>query len=164
MSYDLIETATAEGRPCFLYLFAEGAQVWRFTSRASAWMSPAGAIAGETGDLIWVASAVSHGAILQSDHDPAIAGHLDAEESGGGHFSGNFPFATQRDLRRRVFRIRLAIGLQGEQAITPAMRKDQFIFPRQHAIKRDATGEGFGKGLDRVVEHAHVVELVHRLT
>jgi uncharacterized phage protein (TIGR02218 family) len=69
MSYGLIETATAEGRPYFLYLFAEGAHLWRFTSRASAWVSPAGAIAEETEDLIWAASAVSHGSILQSS-DP----------------------------------------------------------------------------------------------
>ena len=69
MSYDLIETATAEGRPYFLYLFAEAAQAWRFTSRVSAWTSPAGAIADETGDLVWAPSAVSHGPILQSS-DP----------------------------------------------------------------------------------------------
>lgn len=69
MSYDLIETATGEGRPYFLYLFAEGSQLWRFTSRAGAWISPAGAVGDETEDLTWAASAVSHGSILQSS-DP----------------------------------------------------------------------------------------------
>ncbi len=66
MNYDLIETSTAEGQPYFLYLFAEGAQAWRFTSRAGDWVSPAGAIADETANLTWTASAVSHGSILQS--------------------------------------------------------------------------------------------------
>lgn len=69
MSYDLIETATAEGRPYFLYHFAEGAQAWRFTSRAGDWTSPAGAIEAESGKLIWAASSVAHGSILQSS-DP----------------------------------------------------------------------------------------------
>ena len=69
MTYDLYESSTAEGRPYFLYLFAENAVAWRFTSRASDWTSPAGAIADETEDLVWTASAVSHGPVVQSS-DP----------------------------------------------------------------------------------------------
>jgi hypothetical protein len=34
MTYASIESSPAEGRPYFLYQFIEGAQVWRFTSRA----------------------------------------------------------------------------------------------------------------------------------
>ena len=51
MTYDIAETSTAEGRPYFLCLFAVGDQVWRCTSRAAAWTSPAGAIEDETEDL-----------------------------------------------------------------------------------------------------------------
>ena len=69
MTYDVLESSTAEGRPYFLYLFAEGPTVCRFTSRASDWTSPAGAIADETEDLVWTASAVSHGPVVQSS-DP----------------------------------------------------------------------------------------------
>lgn len=69
MTYDLAETSTAEGQPYFLYLFAEGDQVWRFTSRAASWTSPAGTIADEAEDLTWEASAVSHGSVVQSS-DP----------------------------------------------------------------------------------------------
>lgn len=69
MTYDSLETSTAEGRPYFLYLFAEGSTLWRFTSRASDWVSPTGAIAGESQDLIWTASSLSHGSVVQSS-DP----------------------------------------------------------------------------------------------
>ena len=69
MTYDTLETSTAEGRPYFLYLFSEGATQWRFTSRAVDWTSPAGAISGEATDLIWTASALSHGPVVQSS-DP----------------------------------------------------------------------------------------------
>ena len=69
MNYDQLEASTADGQRYFLYLFAEGASAWRFTSRASDWISPAGAIADETEDLTWEASAVSHGSIIQSS-DP----------------------------------------------------------------------------------------------
>jgi len=69
MTYDTLETSTAEGRPYFLYLFAEGTALWRFTGRAADWTSPAGAIAGESEDLIWTASALSHGPVVQSS-DP----------------------------------------------------------------------------------------------
>lgn len=68
-SYDALETSTAEGRPYFLYLFAEGSTLWRFTSGTEDWISPASAIAGESEDLIWAASALSHGAVVQSS-DP----------------------------------------------------------------------------------------------
>jgi uncharacterized phage protein (TIGR02218 family) len=69
MSYDLAETSTAEGRPYFLYLFAEGERLWRFTSRADDWLSPAAAFPAEGVDLNWAAAAISHGAIVQSS-DP----------------------------------------------------------------------------------------------
>lgn len=69
MTYELADISTAEGRPYFLYLFTEGDQVWRFTSRATGWASPAGAIADETEDLLWEPSAVSHGSVVQSS-DP----------------------------------------------------------------------------------------------
>lgn len=39
MTYADIEATTAEGRPYFLYQFVEGETVWRFTSRASNWVS-----------------------------------------------------------------------------------------------------------------------------
>jgi uncharacterized phage protein (TIGR02218 family) len=68
-SYDTLETSSAEGRPYFLYLFAEGASLWRFTSRAVDWAAPAGAIAGEPGETIWTASSLSHGSVVQSS-DP----------------------------------------------------------------------------------------------
>jgi hypothetical protein len=45
MTYTTIDTSPAEARPCFLYQFVEEDQVWRFTSRASAWSS-----AGSAGD------------------------------------------------------------------------------------------------------------------
>ena len=69
MTYDTLETSTAEGRPYFLYLFAEGTNLWRFTSRAVDWTAPAGAIAGEPGETVWAASALSHGSVVQSS-DP----------------------------------------------------------------------------------------------
>lgn len=69
MTYDALEAATSEGRPYFLYLFTEEATLWRFTSRATDWVSPMGAIADETADLVWTASPVSHGSIVQSS-DP----------------------------------------------------------------------------------------------
>ena len=49
MTYDLIEASTAEGRPYYLYQFIEGDAVWRFTSRASDWISAT----TEGGDLTW---------------------------------------------------------------------------------------------------------------
>ena len=62
MPYTTIESSSAEGRPYFLYQFVEGAQVWRFTSRASDWTS-----AGSGGDVIaWEAAAVAHGDVVQS--------------------------------------------------------------------------------------------------
>jgi uncharacterized phage protein (TIGR02218 family) len=69
MTYDTFETSAAEGRPYFLYQFAEGAAFWRFTSRAADWTSPAGAVSGQATDLIWTASAASHGPVVQSS-DP----------------------------------------------------------------------------------------------
>ena len=66
MSYGTIDESTAEGRPLFLYQFVEGAEAWRFTSRATEWVSPAGAIADETEDLTWAPAVIAHGTITQS--------------------------------------------------------------------------------------------------
>ena len=62
MTYDLVEASAAEGRPYYLYQFIEGEQIWRFTSRASDWISAA----SEGGDLVWEAAAISHGDVVQS--------------------------------------------------------------------------------------------------
>lgn len=62
MTYALIESSPAEGRPYFLYQFAEGAQIWRFTSRAAAWTS-----ADAVGTPItWEPAAVAHGDVVQT--------------------------------------------------------------------------------------------------
>jgi uncharacterized phage protein (TIGR02218 family) len=62
MTYASIESSPAEGRPYFLYQFIEGAQVWRFTSRAGAWTS-----AGSGGEAItWDPAAVAHGDVVQT--------------------------------------------------------------------------------------------------
>ncbi|MBN8291871.1 phage BR0599 family protein [Rhodobacter sp. NTK016B] len=62
MTYTLIESSPAEGRPYFLYQFAEGTQIWRFTSRAAAWTSTDG---GAT-PLTWEPAAVAHGEVVQT--------------------------------------------------------------------------------------------------
>ena len=62
MTYAAIETSPAEGRPYFLYQFVEGDQVWRFTSRATAWTS-----AGSGGtEINWEPAAVAHGDVVQT--------------------------------------------------------------------------------------------------
>lgn len=62
MTYTSIESSAAEGRPYFLYQFIEGDQVWRFTSRATAWTS-----AGSGGETItWEPAAVAHGDVVQT--------------------------------------------------------------------------------------------------
>ena len=62
MTYALLDSSVAEGQPYFLYQFVEGGQVWRFTSRAEAWV-----IVGGGGDEItWDPAAVSHGDIVQT--------------------------------------------------------------------------------------------------
>ncbi|MFO7920043.1 MAG: phage BR0599 family protein [Nioella sp.] len=66
MTYDSIESSTAEGRPLYLYQFTQDAQVWRFTSRAAAWVSPAGAVAGSSEALTWEAAALSHSRVVQT--------------------------------------------------------------------------------------------------
>lgn len=66
MTYDMYETSTAEGRPLFLYRFAEGAEVWRFAGRVSDWIAPSGTFADEPSNTTWTASALSHGNIIQS--------------------------------------------------------------------------------------------------
>lgn len=66
MTYDQLETSTAEGRPLFLYRFAEGSETWRFTSRSADWVVPGGTLSDEPGDTTWTASALSHGNVVQS--------------------------------------------------------------------------------------------------
>ncbi|WP_209426695.1 phage BR0599 family protein [Pararhodobacter sp. SW119] len=62
MTYAIIEASAAEGRPYFLYQFVEGDQVWRFTSRATAWTS-----AGSGGtEITWEPAAVAHGDVVQT--------------------------------------------------------------------------------------------------
>ena len=51
MTYAMIESSASEGRPYYLYQFVEGDLVWRFTSRAIDWTSPASG----GGDLLWPA-------------------------------------------------------------------------------------------------------------
>ena len=62
MTYASIDASAAEGRPYFLYQFVEGAQVWRFTSRAGDRTS-----AGSGGSqILWQAAAVAHGDVVQT--------------------------------------------------------------------------------------------------
>jgi len=62
MTYSAIESSAAGGRPYFLYQFVEGEQVWRFTSRATAWTS-----AGSSGtEITWEPAAVAHGDVVQT--------------------------------------------------------------------------------------------------
>ncbi len=62
MTYDTIEASVADGRPYYLYQFVEGAEVWRFTSRATDWIS-----AGSGGaEFVWQAAAVAHGDVVQT--------------------------------------------------------------------------------------------------
>jgi uncharacterized phage protein (TIGR02218 family) len=63
MTYTTLESSPAEGRPYFLYQFAEGAQIWRFTSRATSWTS---ADFGGGDPEIWEPAAVSHGDVVQT--------------------------------------------------------------------------------------------------
>ncbi|MCE8523480.1 phage BR0599 family protein [Ruegeria pomeroyi] len=66
MTYDDLEISTAEGRPLFLYRFAEGPQTWHFASRSSDWVVPGGTLADEPGDTTWATSALAHGNVVQS--------------------------------------------------------------------------------------------------
>lgn len=62
MTYAIIEASAAEAHPYFLYQFVEGDNVWRFTSRATAWTS-----AGSGGTSItWEPAAVAHGDVVQT--------------------------------------------------------------------------------------------------
>lgn len=62
MTYASVEGSAAEGRPYFLYQFVEGEQVWRFTSRAEAWIS-----AGSDGaEILWEPAAVAHSDVVQT--------------------------------------------------------------------------------------------------
>ncbi len=62
MTYTTIESSVAEGRPYFLYQFVEGDQVWRFTSRATAWTS----VGGGGAEITWEPAAVAHGDVVQT--------------------------------------------------------------------------------------------------
>lgn len=66
MTYNTLETSTAEGRPLFLYRFAEGAETWRFASRPVDWVVPGGTVANDADDTTWSASPVAHGNVVQS--------------------------------------------------------------------------------------------------
>ena len=66
MSYDTIEESTAEGQPLYLYRFTDGPETWRFTSRAQAWVSPPGAVAGSATSLTWAASPLAHSKVVQT--------------------------------------------------------------------------------------------------
>lgn len=66
MTYDTIESSTAEGRPLYLYRFTEGPETWRFTSRATDWVSPAGEMAGSSEPLTWEASPLAHSNVVQT--------------------------------------------------------------------------------------------------
>ena len=62
MTYAILESSVAEGRPYYLYQFVEGTQVWRFTSRSEAWTS-----VGSDGDeILWDPAAISHGDVVQT--------------------------------------------------------------------------------------------------
>ena len=62
MTYAILESSVAEGRPYFLYQFVDGTQVWRFTSQAEAWTS-----VGSGGDEITgEPAAISHGDVVQT--------------------------------------------------------------------------------------------------
>ncbi|MDR5653895.1 phage BR0599 family protein [Ruixingdingia sedimenti] len=62
MTYASIESSVAEGRPYFLYQFVERDNVWRFTSRATAWTST-----GSGGsEITWEPAAVAHGDVVQT--------------------------------------------------------------------------------------------------
>jgi len=66
MTFDEIEASAADGGPYFLYLFIEGDQAWRFTSRAQDWLSPGGAVGGDPTPRLWAARAISHERITHS--------------------------------------------------------------------------------------------------
>ncbi|MGF1660626.1 MAG: phage BR0599 family protein [Rubrimonas sp.] len=62
MSYATVEASVDEGRPYFLYQFVDGAQIWRFTSRAEPWTSEA----GDGTPLVWEPAAIAHGDVVQT--------------------------------------------------------------------------------------------------
>ncbi|WP_127110251.1 phage BR0599 family protein [Pararhodobacter zhoushanensis] len=62
MTYALAESSTADGRPYFLYQFAEGAQIWRFTSRAAVLISTD--VSGT--QITWEPTAIAHGDVVQT--------------------------------------------------------------------------------------------------
>lgn len=62
MSYDSIEASPAEGRPYYLYQFVEGSELWRFTGRATDWISTG----GDGSQITWQAAAVAHGDVVQT--------------------------------------------------------------------------------------------------
>lgn len=62
MSYASIEASPANGRPYYLYQFVEGSELWRFTSRATEWISTG----GDGAQITWQAAAVAHGDVVQT--------------------------------------------------------------------------------------------------
>lgn len=66
MTLDEIEASVSDGRPYFLYLFREGAEAWRFTSRESDWLSPPGAADGGGAPQLWAARPIAHERVRQS--------------------------------------------------------------------------------------------------
>jgi uncharacterized phage protein (TIGR02218 family) len=62
MSYASIESSPAEGRPYYLYQFVEGSELWRFTGRATDWISTG----GDGAQITWQAAAVAHGDVVQT--------------------------------------------------------------------------------------------------
>ena len=52
MSYSTIEASPSEGRPYFLYQFAEATQIWRFTSRAADLVS----LSSDGSEITWSAA------------------------------------------------------------------------------------------------------------
>lgn len=62
MTYTTIEASPSEGRPYFLYQFVEGAQIWRFTSRAADWVS----LSGDGSEITWSAASLAHSDVVQT--------------------------------------------------------------------------------------------------
>lgn len=62
MTYEASEQSVAGGQPFYLYRFTQGLSEWRFTSRASDWLT----VDEEEEPVIWEASSISHGAVTDS--------------------------------------------------------------------------------------------------
>ena len=126
MTYDLAETSTAEGRPYFLYLFAEGDSAWRFTSRASAWTSPPGHRRGDRGaDL---------GTLFGQ---PRLHGPEQRSATGGS--LGDLP--ALRSLRRPLSRAARTLG-----ATLTIYRGHEQCRPRWSRARRGASSRPASRG------------------